>query len=96
MSLPLSILSNVQIASNVNNITTQRKIPIWLLLKVDVTVAMSLYLPNMKFLCSNLWLGGPCTDKNNHDNDDNGTRRTKHDGGGSFGITPNEPKHMSI
>ena len=52
----------------------------------------------LSFLCSNLWLGGLCTDNNsNNDGDDannetSAARWTKHDGIRLFGITPNEQR----
>ena len=47
----------------------------------------------MKFLCSNLWLGGLCTDNDNNcncnakDDDDNDTLWTNHDDIGSLGTS---------
>ena len=49
---------------------------------------MCIFIPNMKFLSSILWLGGLCTDA---DNTDSYARQTNHDYIGSFGIIPNEP-----
>ena len=57
-----------------------------------------IFIPNMKFLSSILWLGGLCTDADDAEDDtnandtDNYARRTNHDYIGSFGRIPNEPK----
>ena len=57
---------------------------------------MFIFIPNMKFLSSILWLGGLSTDANNTDDDTNDTdnyaRQSNHDYIGSFGRIPNEPK----
>ena len=53
-----------------------------------------MFIPNTKFLCSNLWIGELCTDKDDNDtntDDDDDERRTKHDGMDYFGIVTNEP-----
>ena len=49
---------------------------------------MCIFIPNMKFLCSNLWLARLFSDAY----DDNYARRTNHDYGDLFGIIPNKPK----
>ena len=50
---------------------------------------MHIYVQDMKFLPSNLLLGGLSTDDDNNDNDDdnNATRRTIHDYTGSSAIS---------
>ena len=58
---------------------------------------MLIFISNMKFLCSKLWLGELCTDADDIDADDandtdNYARQTNHDYIGSFGSIPNEPK----
>ena len=61
---------------------------------------MCIFIPNMKFLSSILWLGGLCTDADdannttNADDTDNYVRQTNHDYIGSFGRIPNEPKSI--
>ena len=58
---------------------------------------MCIFIPNMKFLSSILWLGGLCTDADDADaNADNYARRTNHDYIGSFGRIPNEPKTTHV
>ena len=51
---------------------------------------MCIFIQNMKFLSSILWLGGLCTEANN--DTDNYARWTNHEYIGSFGRIPNEPK----
>ena len=55
---------------------------------------MCIFIPNMKFLSSILWLGELCPDADdaNADDTDNYARWTNHDYIGSFGRIPNEPK----
>ena len=52
---------------------------------------MCISVPNMKFLCLNLWLGEVCTDDANNDdaNDDDGQSMIVL---GSLVDKPNEPK----
>ena len=61
---------------------------------------MCIFIPNMKFLSSILWLGGLCTDTNdandNTDDTNNYARWTNHDYIGSFGRIPNEQKTINI
>ena len=54
---------------------------------------MDIFIPNMKFLCLTLWLGGVSTDANTADNDDTGQWK-KHDWGSLVG-NPDEPKSLS-
>ena len=72
-------------------IANQRKVPKWLPFKnfksasLNIKCAYTLgqigiFVPNMKFLCQTLWLGGVCTDDDANDDDTNeDTRWTKHD-----------------
>ena len=57
---------------------------------------MCIFIPNMKFLSSILWLGGLCTDADDADDTDNYARQTNHDYIGSFGKIPNEPKSLTV
>ena len=57
---------------------------------------MCIYVQNMKFLWSNLWMGGLSTDDDNDDNNNNNdanddTWWTIHDCIGSLAWLPNEP-----
>ena len=47
---------------------------------------MCIFIQNMKFLCSNLWIGELCTDTDAKAANDNDAQREKHDDIASFGI----------
>ena len=53
---------------------------------------MCIFILNMKFLSSILWLGGLCTNADDANDTNNYARQTNHDYIGSFGRIPNEPK----
>ena len=71
------------------------------IINVHVLGHMCIFIPNMKFLSSILWLEGLCTDANdanttNTDANDtnNYVQQTNHDYIGSFGRIPNELKRL--
>ena len=52
-----------------------------------------MFVPNIKFLCLNLWLGELCTDANDTNDANANDRWTKHDHMRLFGSMSNEPKN---
>ena len=56
---------------------------------------MRIFIPDMKFLCLTLWLGGVCTDDtNNGANDDNNGQSMIVEG--SLVNKPNEPRTIEL